>query len=290
MPQRMPQLDTAIEVVTPENIAFEYQLAGPFQRMPAYLLDGLFRLLLTFGMGLLLAGSGLWQVWGAMPLLIFHFALSWFYGAVFEALWNGQTPGKRLLRLRVVGVDGQPINALQAVARNILRSADMMPALMIASLVEALPGLYLLALIDRHVWTFQLGLVVMALTPRYQRLGDLVAGTMVVVEEPPQQHGVVAIRDPGVVELAAALPASIPVSRSLALALSAYVSRRAMFPAPRRWEIARHLGGPLCKRLQLPPSTDPDRLLCALYYRTFIEDRPIVDQRQPPVRWFPTAT
>ncbi len=287
MPQPTQQLDTAIEVVTPENIAFEYQLAGPFQRMPAYLLDGLFRLLLTFVMGLFLACSGLWQAWGAMPLLIFHFALSWFYGAVFEALWNGQTPGKRLLRLRVVGVDGQPINAVQAVARNILRSADMMPSLMVSSIIEALPGLYLLALIDRHVWTFQLGLVVMALTPRYQRLGDLVAGTMVVVEQPQQQHGIVTIREPAVVELAAVLPASIPVSRSLALALSAYVSRRAMFSPLRRQEIARHLGGPLCKRWQLPPSTDPDQLLCALYFRTFIEDRPVADERQPPVRWPP---
>jgi len=55
---------------------------------------------------------------GLSVILVAWFGLSWFYGGFFETVWNGQTPGKRLLGLRVLTVEGQPINALQAVLRN----------------------------------------------------------------------------------------------------------------------------------------------------------------------------
>ena len=53
--------------------------------------------------------------------------LFWFYGGLFETFWNGQTPGKRLLGIRVITLDGQPINALQAILRNVLRIVDAQP-------------------------------------------------------------------------------------------------------------------------------------------------------------------
>ena len=53
--------------------------------------------------------------------------LSWFYVGLFEALWNGQTPGKRLMGIRVVSVEGQPITPFQAILRNILRVVDAQP-------------------------------------------------------------------------------------------------------------------------------------------------------------------
>src|SRR6185503_6367494 len=84
-------------------------------------------------------------------MLVTFFVVFWFYGGVCETLLNGQTPGKWLLGLRVLTYDGQPINGLQAIMRNLLRAADLLLPL--------------------------IGLIVMMLNSRFQRLGDLVAGT-----------------------------------------------------------------------------------------------------------------
>lgn len=243
------QIDTHIQIVTPENIAFQYRVSGPFRRLGAWLIDVVIRavaiilvlvvLLLTFGVAQLPGfGFGL--------ALVFWFVLSWFYGGLFEAVWNGQTPGKRLVRLRVMSVDGQPITPLQAVLRNVLRVVDGQPL-----------GLY------------QLGLLSMALTERFQRLGDLACGTMVVIEEVPPAAGVIRVRNPQALALAAHLPAAIDLSRSAALALSSYILRRESFGPARRVEVARHLSQPLAVQLGLSPQIDPDVLLCAVYHRTF---------------------
>lgn len=253
MPEKTAPLDTRIEIVTPENIAFAYRVAGPFRRLPAYLIDlgirlgvalfGLFVLSFAFGVaGLEGFGLGLW--------LTLAFLLTWFYGGVFETFWNGQTPGKMLMRIRVLSTDGQAINALQAVLRNVLRTVDGQPGL-----------LYLL------------GLVSATMNDRFQRLGDLACGTMVVVEERQWCGGVVRIDDPEAIRLAALLPVSFQPSRSLGRALATYVGRRRTFSPTRRMQLARHLSVPLCREMELPSDTDPDRLLCALYHRTFITDR-----------------
>lgn len=255
------QLDTRIRIVTPENIAFEYQVAGPFRRLCAYLIDYVIRVAVLFILllGISLAfgafglggfGMGLW--------VILLFLIDWFYGGLFETLWNGQTPGKHLLRLRVLSTNGQPINAWQAVLRNVLRAADALPALL------AQIGLV----------TYQLGLATMAMNRRFQRLGDLVCGTMVVIEEPQRLVGVAKMQEPEAVRLAGLLPANFRVSRSMAKALSMYVSRRQGLQPARRAEIARHLGEPLREKFNLPPDTSHDMLLCALYYLTFIAARP----------------
>src|SRR5881394_2132332 len=111
MQRQDPPLDATIRVVTPENIAFEYRLAGPFRRLPAFLLD------LCLGTALLIA---CWIVVGmtvsavsfylasAILFLIF-FLIWWFYGVLFETFMNGQTPGKYILGLRVLTDTGQPI-------------------------------------------------------------------------------------------------------------------------------------------------------------------------------------
>jgi len=247
------QIDTRIEIVTPENIAFQYRVAGPFRRLPAYLIDFTLRAVLfllgTLAFSIFFGFLGLpGAALGAV--LILWFVLSWFYGGLFETYWNGQTPGKRLMQIRVVTVDGQPINGLQAVLRNILREIDAQP-----------------------VCLFQIGLLSAMLTDRFQRLGDLAAGTMVVIEEPYWFRGVLRLNDPKVMELAAQLPYSFQPSRSLARALAAYVDRRAIFAWGRRIEIARHLAEPLRQKFNLPPDTNLDLLLCALYQRTFVAER-----------------
>lgn len=267
LPER--PLDTRIEIVTPENIAFEYRLAGPFRRLPAYLLDVIVQVIVwvVAALGVELTGTllapyfGAWLTegvgWGA--LLTFTFLLTWFYGGFFETVWNGQTPGKRVFQLRVLTVDGQPINAQQAVLRNLLRAVDWLPVMP----------------------PYGLALVTAACTERFQRLGDLACGTMVVVEESRGRGALARVDEPEVLRLAAALPAGASVSPALARALSSYVVRRRTLPWGRRVEIARHLAEPLRKLYGLPAATSYDLLLCALYYRTFIADRP-PDERSLP--------
>jgi hypothetical protein len=115
-----------------------------------------------------------------------------------------------------------------------------------------------------------LGLVTMMFTDRYERWGDLAAGTMVIVEDRQALRGVVAVSEPGVAELAAALPVNFIATASLARAISAYVERRRLLGAGRRGEVARILGEPLCQKFGLPADTNHDLLLCAVYQHSFI--------------------
>jgi uncharacterized RDD family membrane protein YckC len=268
VPKPVEQLDSRIEIVTPENIAFKYRVAGPFRRLPAYAIDCLIRLGVLLVIGYFAAMS--WHMGffvGASIFLYSWFALDWFYGGFFETYWNGQTPGKWALGLRVVSENGQPIDARQAVLRNILRAVDSLPI------------------------AYQLGLIVASANKRFQRLGDLAMGTIVVVEESPRLYGVAKVGEAEAKQLADQIPVNFEPSRSLARALSVYVERRAGFAWGRRAEIARHLAEPLRIKFNLPPETNHDLLLCAVYYRVFVADRigekrdngRAAPPRQPPV-------
>lgn len=248
------QLDTSIEIITPENVSFRYHVAGPFRRLPAYLIDCVLQIVIWVASSLLLA-----FVFSMVSLpslgfgvsLAFLFFLSWFYGGLFETYWNGQTPGKRLMSIRVISTDGQPINGLQAVLRNFLRAIDAQP-----------------------FFLFQVGLFSSMMNDRFQRLGDLASGTMVIVEEREWFRGIIRIDEPEVARLAQRIPPSFQATPSLAKALAAYVQRRMAFPVMRRIEVARHLAEPLTRRFGLPEGINPDHLLCAVYQRAFITDAP----------------
>src|SRR5215813_285712 len=108
-------LDTTVRLVTPERIAFRYPLAGPFRRALAYLLDWLVWLVLLIAAATTSMLLSLGFSPGLGLFLVLLFILQWSYGAAFEALWNGQTPGKRACGLRVVTAEGTPILGWQAV-------------------------------------------------------------------------------------------------------------------------------------------------------------------------------
>jgi uncharacterized RDD family membrane protein YckC len=198
-------------------------------------------------------------------ILIAWFPLEWFYGGVFETYMNGQTPGKWVMGIRVLTVDGQPINGLQAVMRNILRAVDMYPMLSLELFGVPAP-MYVLP-------TYMVGLVTMAFSGKFQRLGDLVCGTIVVIEERHWLTGIAKLEDPRAAQLSEYLPADYRVTRSLAKTLATYVERRRFFSASRRREVAKHLAEPLLEQFGMRKDTSHDLLLCALYYRTFIADR-----------------
>ena len=114
-----------------------------------------------------------------------------------------------------------------------------------------------------------IGLLAPLTNSRFQRLGDIVCRTMVVIEEKGILLDTVKVGDPRVAQLAAELPAGFTVSHTMAQALATYVDRRQLFSPPRRREIARHLGEALVRKFGLPSDTSYDLLICALYHRTF---------------------
>jgi uncharacterized RDD family membrane protein YckC len=278
MARKTVQLDSTIQIVTPENIAFNYRVAGPFRRFPAFLIDVILRIGIFFGVGFLLiwvisAMAGLGGATGAAfttgigvaILMVLYFIFDQFYGGLFECLMNGQTPGKWVMGVRVITKSGEPINGLQAIMRNIFRWIDLFPMLSL-QMFGGEQAVYMIP-------TFLLGLICMTLTKRYQRVGDLVCGTMVVVEERHWLTGIAKLEDPRTSQLASYIPTDYLVSRTLARALSSYVDRRRFFTTARRREVARYLAEPLLREFQLPTDTSHDLLLCALYYRCFIADR-----------------
>jgi uncharacterized RDD family membrane protein YckC len=100
--------------------------------------------------------------WTIAILIIIIFALFSGYFVFFEWFWNGQTPGKRLLKLRVIREDGRPITLWEALARNLLRIFD------------AVPGFFLPI--------YSIGLITIFASRRDQRIGDMFAGTVVIRE------------------------------------------------------------------------------------------------------------
>jgi uncharacterized RDD family membrane protein YckC len=144
-------------IQTPEGCSFSLQLAGPVARFLAWLIDLLAMVALTlislFILGFIAIVLGGLAI--AMAYLVL-FALWLCYGIIFEWFWRGRTLGKMALRLRVMDEQGLRLRFSQVVVRNLLRIADMLPAL------------------------YMVGGVSCMLTRRCQRLGDLAAGTVVV--------------------------------------------------------------------------------------------------------------
>lgn len=241
-------IDATTEVVTPENIAVHYRVAGPVRRALSFAIDlTLFCVVMaTVFVAVTIAGIAIGPI-AIAALFILNFLIYWLYFGAQEWFFRGRTLGKWALGLRVIAVEGQPINGLQAIMRNLLRLPD-----------------FFLPIVD---------LITMSISDRFQRLGDIVCGTVVVFDERQWLFGVARLDDPRAVQLASYLPPDFEATKSLAKALSTYVERRRFFSPPRRREVARHLAEPLLKRFGLPPDTSYDLLLCALYYRAFIADR-----------------
>lgn len=263
-----PPIDATIDIITPENISFRYRIAGPYRRLPAFFIDVLLRfgvwIVIFIVLSLISAVSLLNTFLGQTIAGVLFFLMEWLYGGLLETYWNGQTVGKRVMGIRVLSVDGQPINGLQAFLRNILRFADLMPLVSLSALMDVEDPI--------PIPTLVIGLVTTLLTRRFQRLGDIVCGTMVVIDEKSWLFEPAKLEDPRVAQLAAELPPSFVVSRTMAQALATYVDRRQLFSPPRRREIARHIAEPLLPKFGLPSDTSYDLLLCALYHRTFLSE------------------
>src|SRR6185503_6458597 len=161
--------DETLVIETPERVPLHFALASIGNRFIACAIDHTIQivtLIVIVIMFLFVAdvadlGNRVSNTpkWIIALLIIFVFLLMSGYFAFFEWLWHGQTPGKRWLKLRVIREDGRPIGFFEAVVRNLLREFDIMP----------FPF-------------YSIGLVSVFATDRDQRVGDLVAGTVVVRE------------------------------------------------------------------------------------------------------------
>jgi hypothetical protein len=127
--------------------------------------------------------------------------------------------------------------------------------------------------------TFLVSLLCMTITKRFQRLGDLAAGTMVVVSQRSWVPPHIKFDDPRVESLSGHIPANFRMTTTLAKAIALFVERRARIPNVRRQELAAYIAAPLMRQFNFRNDTSPDLLLCALYYREFIAKDAFLDSQ-----------
>jgi uncharacterized RDD family membrane protein YckC len=169
-----------VSIETPEQVALLFPLAGVGSRFLALALDTLIQ---AVAIGVLVVATllvaqstmhGLFASsttqWTLAIAGIAVFLLQFGYFAAFEAVWQGQTPGKRFCDLRVLKDNGASISAFDAVGRNLMR------------IVDGIPGIY------------AIGVASVFLSPRNKRLGDYLAGTIVVYDKPLDRGASLAFR------------------------------------------------------------------------------------------------
>lgn len=196
-------LDTLREVHTPEGVALRLHAAGPVPRALAWLIDlGVRSVVLTvasMALGMLgPAGTGIY--------LVCTFVVLWAYPLVFEAAWDGQTPGKRVMALRVLSIDGAPVGWLASFVRNLMRTVDMLPV------------------------GYAIGLLASLADPAGRRLGDRVAGTIVV-------HSSSASAQRSALQVSEFAPAQ-PLHMAEQVAVIAFAERAGQLTPERQQELA----------------------------------------------------
>lgn len=199
-------------------------------------------------------------------VLIGYFLVYWFYGAYMEARFNGQTLGKMITKHRVLSHDGHAIDVVQALLRNLFRLLDIFPFIPIP-----LVGLTMFEESWAFIPTGLFGLATMALSGNFRRLGDLVAGTIVVVDERKWVPELASFTDPRVEQLADELPSNYSPAPSMLKALADYVDRRRYLSPETNRDMAKGLAIRMLRKFELPLDTDYDLLLCAMYYNAFMQ-------------------
>jgi uncharacterized RDD family membrane protein YckC len=250
---QLDQRPDGLVVATPERVAFEYTIAGLGSRFMAQAIDVTLLLTVFFvlSLGALLLNSFTGD--GRLSLLIWvilSFALFVLYFPLLEGVWGGQTVGKRLLRLRVLGDRGEPVTVTQVAIRNLIRIVDFLPIF------------------------YGVGIVTLFIQGGSKRLGDFAAGTVVVrdrerirlkdlVREPappiPTAPGPVASIWAAAGEAIAPVSVAAPASGranpyeeaakrmpdALRRFVVAYGGRLHQLPEPRRRQLAEQVAGPL---------------------------------------------
>src|SRR3981081_3645330 len=161
--------DDILVIETPERVQLHFALASIGNRFIACAIDHTIQivtLIVIFTVFAVISDNAEFSTrlsnapqWVIALMVVLVFLLMSGYFAIFEWLWHGQTPGKRWLKLRVIREDGRPISFFEAAVRNLLRDFDIMPAPF-----------------------YSVGLISVFISDKDQRVGDMVAGTVVVRE------------------------------------------------------------------------------------------------------------
>lgn len=225
-----PALDTLRTITTPEGIELNLRLAGPVPRACAWAIDLALRAAIL--VVVLIFVSTLGEL-GMGIMLITAFLLEWIFPAVCEAHFDGATPGKKAMGLRVVNDDGTPVQTAAAVIRNLLRAVDFLPLM------------------------YGAGLASMLINREFKRLGDLVAQTVVVYRDEART----AVAFPAVAALAPAVSLTLEEAR----AVLDFAERNADLTIERADELAL-IGEPLIAGAAPPAAGARARLLGVASY------------------------
>src|SRR5690242_21326471 len=246
-------MDDRYSVATPENIEFAYDIAGIGSRFLAAIIDtlliGIGEIILGVVIGVALSttsqdggSSSASSILSAIGAIL-AFLILWGYYIVFELVWNGQSPGKRAIGLRVVREGGRPITFISSAIRNLIRIVDFLPLF------------------------YGIGVVVMFVDRRARRLGDLTAGTLVVKE----RRGVTleSLTTPAIVPLAQpGEPAQPPTLPNIHMLndrdynlIQEFLRRRGELGREARVRLGAQLASGLQTRLGLPQGGDAERFL-----------------------------
>ena len=249
-------VDTICEIETPEHISFSHRLAGPSQRIAAYLIDFLIRgvimgiiVAVVFmvaaaqgSLGFLDGETGFGIAAGAT--LVALFILEWGYFVFFEMIMNGASPGKKAMGLRVVRQDGAPLGFGDSALRNLMRAMDGFPPLPFAA----------------GIASYAVGLAVISRDEHFRRLGDMVAGTIVVREARASVDGPLHLGE------TEPLPATgrLALTRDEFDAIEVFLRRLPKLHPARAEELAGLLAPALAQRLDLEYK-NPTQFLIQLY-------------------------
>jgi uncharacterized RDD family membrane protein YckC len=239
-------LDTRTSIETPEHVVLSYHLAGPIRRGLAWGIDTVVRggvlLVVSIVLGLsAVFGPDLMGGVKSGLILVLLFLLEWAYFVACDMLMSGRSLGKKVLGLRVVSAQGLPVGLGDSLLRNLLRGADFLPL------------------------GYVLGVACMLSDGRFRRLGDLVAGTLVIFEPKVAWRAPARLTPPPSQAELAWLPRHVELSASEREAIELFMLRAGELPQARADELADILALPLAKRMRLR-YTHPARLLGLLYH------------------------
>jgi uncharacterized RDD family membrane protein YckC len=232
-------------VLTPERVSVQYDIAGIGSRGAAAMVDTFVQVAaLVVLMMALVAVSAVNGLVGleddfVQGILLVFFSLGLFivtvgYFPLFEIVWSGQTPGKRLLGVRVIRENGYPIRPVDAVIRNLVRIVDWLP------------------------FFYGVGVLTMLLNRRSKRLGDFASGTIVVREGARMPS---LLTPTAISESAPDLVRGPSLASGDATLVRDFLSRRASMHPEARAHLAHRLASALAQRYSVPLGADPETFL-----------------------------